>query len=62
MLNSSFVNREQIRLLSYLDFYYFRHNKKLKFLICDLPFMPFVKPPPFPSLDNERSIEVGVSG
>ena len=46
-----FMNRGQIRLLNSrskvtdLDFYYSRHNQKLKFLIGNLLFMPYVTSP-----------------
>ena len=44
-----FVNRGQRRILNRkttdLDWYYFRHHQKLKFLIHDLLFMPFVNNP-----------------
>ena len=44
-----FVNRGQIRLLNNnitdLDLYFSRPNQKLRFLIHDLLFVPFVKNP-----------------
>ena len=57
-----FVNKGT-DLVIFTEWSYSRHNQKLKFLICDLLFMPFVKDSPLPPtvggvvcLDVERCV------